>query len=968
MREAGKSSSTGHTQPTANLRLRRARDLRGWSQQRVAEAIGTSNVMVSRWESGLVMPGPHFRAQLCELFGQTAEDLGFLPATTSSPLEQPPENHAGQPPAYPYRAELSVAEAVSPSQLWQMPLQRNPCFTGRDAILTRLHTALHSRRKPPLPQALCGLGGVGKTQTALDYAYRYAEEYHAVLWVKADTRDTLHSSFVSLAQLLDVPVAHYQHDPAQLVEAVKRRLAAQTDWLLVLDNVEDLDLVREFLPTHHHGHVILTTRLHAIGTLAQRITVESLNPEDGALLLLRRAQLVAPDADLTSATADQHARATALSALLGGLPLALDQAGAYIEETQCSLQAYQNLFTHHPSRLLAWRSTADRTYPYSVSTSLALSLTHVAQAHPAAAELLQLCVFLHPDAVPVELIVQGADHLGSILGSVAASPLALNEIFVVLGRFSLICRHPETEAVSLHRLLQMVLRDCMEEAKQQLWAQRAVQIVNQVLPEAELYDHWLRFHAYVPHARACSAAIHDLNLMSVEAGRLLSVMGLFLREGGQFGEAEVFQRRSQQCLIQAVGSTHPAIAFSLDELATVYTYQANYEQAEPLYQQALAVFRHCLEPTDEKIVRTLGNLGVLAFAQSQYAQATAYHQQALELQEQAGRSDEALTATLYGDQAMNYNAMGEYAQAELLFQRALHLYERRLAPEHPLVTSHLHNLACCYYAQGKYGLAETVFRQSLLYRQQTLGDTHPLVADNLNSLGVLYEKLGHYRQAEAYHRQALAIRESVHGPYHPWVAISTANLARVFLEQRQLTEAERLFERALAIYQQKFGMKHVRTIQCLAQLGRVHTLQNHATRAESLLRQALTLQEEVCGPNHPYTAIILVSLASLLSKLRRFAEAKPLYHQAIRLQKRTLGQMHPDLAESLYFLACCYILQGKAVAAQFPYQRAMHIWEHTLGLAHLQVQRYSEEYAQAASEHERASESECEPVQISSEL
>src|SRR6266571_1609967 len=328
-----------------------------------------------------------------------------------------------------------IQKKFSPaSQVWNVPYRRNPFFTGRETLLKELHDRLTSTKAAALTQAISGLGGIGKTQTALEYAYRYREEYRFVLWVIAASRDSLISDFVKVATLLKLPEKDEQ-DQNMVVLAVKRWLTEHGDWLLVLDNADDLEMVAEFLPMENQGHIILTTRAQYTGKVARSLELEKMDLEEGILLLLRCANMLRPDAPLAQASREDRANAEAIVREMDGLPLALDQAGAYIEATGCGLSGYFKLYKRHRAELLKRKDRLSSEYPYTVATTWALSFQQVEQANPAAAELLRLCAFLAPDAIAEEIITEGASHLGPVLSPVAADPLALNDTVEVLRRY-----------------------------------------------------------------------------------------------------------------------------------------------------------------------------------------------------------------------------------------------------------------------------------------------------------------------------------------------------------------------------------------------------------------------------------------------------------------------------------------------------------------------------------------------------
>ncbi|HZU70792.1 MAG TPA: helix-turn-helix domain-containing protein [Ktedonobacteraceae bacterium] len=452
-------------------RLKQEREQRLWSQEQVAEMIGTTAPSVSRWERGNIFPGLHFRQKLCELFGKSAEELGFLQENTRA------DNHSLSEEFQEIQQVVSSGPYVN-SQFWYVPYGKNPFFTGREDAIQHLHTLLHTGNTCALEriQALCGLGGIGKTQTAVEYAYRYRNEYQAVLWSQAETKEVLYSGFVKLATLLKLPDKG-QSDEEQQVNAVKRWLNNNQNWLLILDNMDDLSILQDFIPPGSRGAILLTTRTQSTRTFAHRINLEQMEPDEGALLLLRRSVRIECDASLEDASSADRSIAREISRMMGGLPLALDQAGAYIEETACSLSDYLERYQKRRPALLSlrdFRGGVSTTHPQSVTATFTHALESVERANPAAVELLRLCAFLQPDAIPESILMEDDVDFGPVLQPLAADPFMFDTAIAVLRTHSLLRRNTGTRTLALHCLVQAVLRDTMNAETQHLWSERAL--------------------------------------------------------------------------------------------------------------------------------------------------------------------------------------------------------------------------------------------------------------------------------------------------------------------------------------------------------------------------------------------------------------------------------------------------------------------------------------------------------------
>ncbi len=812
--------------------------------------------------------------------------------------------------------------------LWTVPYPRNPFFTGRDDLLHLLRERLTTKKAVALTQtqAISGLGGIGKTQTALEYAYRYRNTYSFVFWARATTREALISDFVAFAELLRLPEMS-ELDQYQISLAVKQWFATHSGWLLIFDNADDLLMVRDFLPAESKGHILLTTRAQAVSTLAQRVDVENMGMAEGTLFLLRRTKLLSEDAFLDQASEAHLAGAEALVIEMAFLPLALDQAGAYIEETGCGLSDYLHLYKIQRKVLLQRRGFLSTDHPEPVATTWSLSFQRVEEANPAAADLLRLCAFLDPDFIPEELISEGASYLGSTLRRVAPHPLRVNEAIEELRKFSLIQRYPDTKVLNIHRLVQAVLKDDMQRRVQRRWAERVVRAVNSIFVTTDATI-WSQCRRYLPQAQVCTIHIKDYGLKSVEAERLLTKTAEYLRVHALYNEAGPLLQHALVICEQVLGASHSDTATSLNNLAALYDDQGKYEQAEPLYQRALVIYENVLGSDNPTTVANLNNLALLYYNQGKYEQAKPLFQRTLEVSERLLGTDHPDTAKRLNNLAALHRDRSEYEQAEPLYQRALAIRERMLGPDHPDTAISLSNLALLYRDQGKHEQAEPLLQRALTICEHVLGPSHPETATRLNSLALLYNDQEKHEQAELLYERALTICEQTLGPDHPNTATSLDNLAICYCKQGKHGQAESLHQHSLAIRERVLGPNHHSTAISLNNLALLYYNQEKYEQAEPLFQRALAICEQQLGPEHPDTAISINSLALLFYDQEKYEQAEPLFQRALAICEHTLGPDHPDTATRLYNLALFYRDQGKYEQAESLLQRALTIYKH----------------------------------------
>ncbi len=956
-------------QAIPNQSLRRERELRGWSQQEVAERIDApSSYYISRWERGVISPSPLYRERLCALFGKNAQELELLDEEYDIPDFQISGygDHEAQGGRQGIAGGGSYAGKTSGEPVyWSVPYWRNPIFTGRSAVLEHLHKALYPTEAVALTQALAlyGLGGIGKTQTAVEYAYRYADIYRAVFWIGGETVESIQASLLQIADLLGLPERETE-EQAQLIAAVRRWLIAHQGWLVIIDNVEDLDLLQTILPPVRRGALLLTMRHEAPATLALSLELPPMSEEEGIALLLARARPLNVSDDESAGTpalptlppdAGTVDQATKLVRLLEGLPLALDQAGAYLQETGCQLADYVQRYALQRKEVLARRGTHGGNHPASVTTTVMLAIEQVAREQPVARDLLRLCACLQAEAIPDELFLHGAPRLGAAPGSLAADPYRFDQMLAALRSASLLTRYPETKTISLHRLVQAVLLDAMSDEERAYWNGIAIEALDEIFPAVE-HAAWKRCERLLPHILVClrrgEQAVMGREQMEISAEWAgISPVPTISKSGqgrttvlpGE-GVAPAIPAESGQGRAIAPAIPVRALASLAGKTAHYLHARGKYGQAEELYQQALRAWERALGAEHPEVARTLNGLAITCWIQGKYGEAEPLYRRALQIREQALGAEHPEVARTLNGLAVLYDSWGKYGEAEPLFRRAVQIWERKLGPDDPHVALALNGLAMLYESQSRYGEAEPLERRAVQIWEQALGAEHPDMALPLESLASLCVDLGKYGEAEELYQRAQQIRERVLEPEHPDMALFFNGLAGLYAVQERDDEAEQLYLQAWQIWERALGTGHIEVALPLSGLSTLYRKQRSYVQAESLGARALWIREQRLGTEHPAVAHSLQQMGLLYVEQGKYEQAELALQRALSIYEAKLGADLPHTAACLYGLGYLFAqLKDHEQAIGF-YHRALHIFVRALGEAHPRTKQVIDKY------------------------
>ncbi|WP_013325063.1 tetratricopeptide repeat protein [Gloeothece verrucosa] len=810
------------------------------------------------------------------------------------------------------------------------PLPREGGLFGRKEDLERLHNLLQSGRNVCL---VSGMGGVGKTELARFYA---ASEDCKTLFPGGVFYIDVRSGKDLAADLVVLTKYHFkgeiQHDlsPQQKLMACWDVWKRQTDKvLLILDDLSGLGKnVRQYLPPSDLVTVrlLMTSRETPDKPIPQELKLEVLLPSAARELLSSIIGRQRVDAELQETDK--------LCEELGYLPLALELVGYYLDD-----EDYQELSLSAMRVKLKEKVQHPSLSPEDVP--MGMKATRGVQA-----------AF---DLSWDELTPQ-AKHLACVLGAFGDAAIhwgLVTAIYKILQGESFsednlkdrwlkslrklhLVRTVKTDIYNLHPLIRDYLGEQLKKHCQYSEIKQAFcDVFSNVARKVDQSIALETFNLIEPHLKKMIAWCEGNQ--DTQLAFSLNQLALLYYSQGRYEQAEPLYKQALELRKRLLGDNHPDVASSLNNLAGLYYSQGRYEQAEPLYKQALELRKRLLGDNHPDVASSLNNLAGLYSSQGRYEEAEPLYKQALELRKRLLGDNHPDVASSLNNLAGLYSSQGRYEEAEPLYKQALELRKRLLGDNHPNVATSLNNLAGLYDSQGRYEEAEPLYKQALELSKRLLGDNHPDVATSLNNLAGLYSSQGRYEQAEPLYKQALELSKRLLGDNHPDVATSLNNLAALYDSQGRYEEAEPLYKQALELSKRLLGDNHPNVATSLNNLAALYDSQGRYEEAEPLYKQALELIKRLLGDNHPDVATSLNNLAALYDSQGRYEEAEPLYKQALELRKRLLGDNHPNVASSLNNLAGLYDSQGRYEEAEPLYKQALELSKRLLGDNHPNV-------------------------------
>ena len=763
------------------------------------------------------------------LLGTMAERPRRLLATAKFPGRKP--------------GNLGMAPSRFPGSLpavWNIPT-RSAVFTGREELLARVHAALQSGA-PVAVTALHGLGGVGKTLLAVEFAHRYCDDYVAAWWVDAEKAERVPEQLAGLASQLGlVPSIS---DTAYAANRAIRYLGGASRHLLVFDNAGDPASLLDFLPGGL-VHVLVTSRNPTWQEIGHPVSVDVLQREEAITLLKRCVDGIGnEDADRVAAR-------------LGDLPLALAQASGVLSQG-IHTSDYMLMLDAEAHNTLG--GSGSLGHPTSMAQSVRVARDRLAVDHPAAGHLLDVCVWLAADPIPAGWFVAGNEALSKDDLAGAADPVGTvrsnRMIYVELDwivRLGL--ARWNGQALIVHRVTAQIVRRLQESDELGALRVEALQrIAGRVLARAtpdETDDarSWPTWNVILPHVGQLNlegALEGELRELACRAARVLAVQGSYVA-------ARDLSARLVGSWTESLGATHPDTLTAAHHLANALGWLGDYVAARDLDRETLAARRSILGWDHPDTLWVAHSLAIELAGLGDYVAAR-------ELDEDTLARSRARLGERHPDTLRSANslandlaALGEYESARDLHRETLHRRRATLGEDHPDTLWSAHSLANALNALGRHEEARELYQGALKRRRTVLGQNHPDTLWSAHSLANALNALGRHEEALELHEETLQRRADTLGDNHPDTLRSANSLARALDSAGLHAQARVLFEETLDKRRTHLGMDHPDTLRSANHLALVMRLEGDIDAARALDEDTLTRRRRILGEGHPDT-------------------------------------------------------------------------------------------------------------------
>ena len=724
---------------------------------------------------------------------------------------------------------------------------RNSHFADRlDILGVMQQTLLSAPTTEPQVCAINGLGGVGKTQTVIEFAHRFGSHYDIIWWVRAEQQVSIADHLTTLARELGVSAAAEQ---SRMLAGLWRELRQRDRWLLIFDNAPNPRTLVPFWPPGGSGDVIVTSRHLAWGSVGgHSVQVKPFDRSDAITFLRNRTK------------SSEEAAAVTVAEALGCLPLALEQAAAYVEETQTSLQTYENLLSANYHALLA--AGKPNWYTGTVATTWTVSIKGACAEQPLARDLLALFAYLAPDDIPRNLAQSHATALSSPLREAVADPVRYDQIVAALMSFSLIAADPYR--IGIHRLVQLTVQDQLDPGERVSSHGDSVRLLSAAFPaNPTKIETWQTCGRLLAHVSLATRNYQELlPAHAAELGTLLQHAGRYLHVRGEYREARLFLERALDIRSTSPGLGGTARAETLSSLGRVYYHLANLAEARRVTELALAFYRETLGQDAPPAGESMLHLSRIVRELGDFAGAEQIARDFLHVFGQSRVSNDPMVAV--GEQALGDALwrLGRLDDARGAYQEALRIRGSTTADPVDLASCHKH-IGIVSAELGDLGLAEHEFREARSLLSQVYDDEDLDMADVNNHLADVLRRTGHAAEARPLLERVLLVRERVLDE-HPDVAGSLVKYGATLSSLGDNAGAMSALERACQMFAKRMGTSHPYVAEAKLALAEALRAAGQRGPAQASAREALDINMAAFGPMHRQT----INAQQLLDDLR----------------------------------------------------------------------------------------------------
>ncbi|MEV0161059.1 FxSxx-COOH system tetratricopeptide repeat protein [Nonomuraea fuscirosea] len=768
---------------------------------------------------------------------------------------------------FPNRSAKRVRFPGAEQEVCQLRGQRpDPRFMGRDDTLADLYRGLRAGRPTSAVQVITGLGGLGKTQVAIEYAFRHSAAYDLVWWVRAEDPTTLRGDYAELASELGLPFEQYD----QAIAALRQLLRRRKNWLLIFDNAEDPDELLALLPERHTGHVLITSRrsewphaeLRHLNVLSLPAAVEYLQQWGGV-----------SSADTARDLADA----------LGCLPLALAQAASVIANGMAATDYLNQLHKQSPALFMQGRTG---NHQETIASTWRVSFDRLANRSPAAVALFRLAAFLGAEAIPLDRIVP-VPGMPAELTQALTDPFRRTQATQALREYSL--AKTGDGLMSIHRMVQAVTRTELA-ADESRWAKLALVTISAAFP-SEVRDpaSWPTCETLLAHALSSAQHARRLRVDVTGTIDLLDRAARYLLARGR-------SDRAAAVVEDALTSARQLPTDALEYLRCRNTQglllldQGDHHGARQAQEEVYQTRIRKLGENDVDALRAGRDFVEALYRQGHWAQATQLQNRLVEAFTTVLGADNLETVTASAYQATLLRSAGQYRQARILEERVFEARRRLLGDEHPDTLNAIANLGATLYAQGEYDRARTLAEQVLEARRRLLGDEHPHTLNATANLATTLRAQGEHDRARTLAEQVLEARRRLLGDEHPHTLDAIANLATTLRAQGEHDRTRTLEEQVLEARRRLLGDEHPDTLNAIANLGATLRAQGEHDRARTLAEQVLEAHRRLLGDEHPHTLNAIANLATTIHAQGGTAKAYSLLFDALTVSRRAYGK------------------------------------------------------------------------------